>query len=49
VRRHPAGDPPTAQQHFQAGLAIREWLTTTDPTNTEWQHDLSIIQQRLAG
>jgi len=42
-----AGDLSTAQQRFQAGLAIRERLAAADPSNTAWQRDLSISQQRL--
>jgi tetratricopeptide (TPR) repeat protein len=42
-----AGDRPTAKQHFQAGLAIRQHLAATDPENTEWQRDLTVSHNRL--
>jgi tetratricopeptide (TPR) repeat protein len=37
---------PTGE-HYRAGLAIRERLAAADPTNTEWQRDLSVSRNHL--
>ena len=37
--------PPTP--HYQAALAIAERLAAADPTNTEWQRDLSVSHNKL--
>jgi hypothetical protein len=42
-----AGDLNAAGEHYRAALTIREALAATDPTNTEWQRDLSISRERL--
>jgi hypothetical protein len=42
-----ACDTPTADQHYRASLTIAERLAATDPTNAEYQRDLSISHNRL--
>ena len=42
-----AGDLGAAAEHYRAGLAIAERLAAADPTNTEWQRDLSVSRDRL--
>jgi len=37
-----------AEEAYRASLAIRERLAAADPTNTEWQRDLSVSHYRLA-
>jgi hypothetical protein len=43
-----AGDLAGAAAHYQAGLEIAQRLAQTDPSNTEWQHNLASIRERLA-
>ena len=42
-----AGDLATARTHHQASLDIAERLAAADPTNAEWQRDLSRIRQKI--
>ncbi|MDS4040857.1 MAG: hypothetical protein RKP20_06745, partial [Candidatus Competibacter sp.] len=41
------GDLAGALQAYQAGLTIGEGLARRDPSNTEWQRDLSISHEKL--
>jgi tetratricopeptide (TPR) repeat protein len=41
------GDLPKALQLFRDSLAIRERLAQPDPTNTRWQHDLSVSYHKI--
>jgi tetratricopeptide (TPR) repeat protein len=45
----PSGESGSAgaAEHYRAGLAIAERLAAADPTNTEWQRDLSISRSKL--
>jgi hypothetical protein len=36
-----------ARGHYQASLDIAERLTAADPTNTQWQHDLQSVRQKI--
>jgi hypothetical protein len=42
-----AGDLAAAAEHYRADLAIAERLAAADPTNTEWQRDLSVGRNKL--
>lgn len=39
------GDLPGAQKAYRESLAIRERVAGADPSNTEWQQDLSVGQE----
>jgi predicted short-subunit dehydrogenase-like oxidoreductase (DUF2520 family) len=41
------GDLTSAATHYQASLDIRAGLAGADPTNTQWQRDLSVSHERL--
>jgi hypothetical protein len=41
------GDPPTALSSYKKSLEIREELATHDPANVQWQHDLSVILEKI--
>ncbi|MET8149517.1 CHAT domain-containing protein [Actinoplanes sp. NPDC005259] len=42
-----AGDLTAAREHYEAGLKIAQRLAAADPSNTEWQRDLSISREQL--
>ncbi len=42
-----AGDSTAARTAYQASLDIRTRLAAADPTNSEWQRDLSISHNKL--
>jgi tetratricopeptide (TPR) repeat protein len=41
------GNLDEARQAYGDALAIRERLTTTDPSNTQWQRDLSVSYNKV--
>jgi hypothetical protein len=41
------GDLAGALDRYQAGLAIVERLADSDPSNSQWQHDLSVSHTRI--
>jgi hypothetical protein len=42
-----AGDLEAARTAHQASLDIRQRLAAADPTNSEWQRDLSVSHNKL--
>ena len=41
------GDLDAALKAYQNGLNIAEKLAAQDPSNSEWQHDLSVSFERI--
>ncbi len=48
LNQHPPGiSGRFTTEHYQADLDITTKLAAADPTNTQWQRDLSISHERL--
>ena len=45
--RRAQGDLKTARESYDAAMTISRRLTTRDPENELWQHDLSVVHVRL--
>jgi hypothetical protein len=43
-----AGDLAAARTSYQASLDIATRLAAANPSNTQWQRDLSVAQQRIS-